>query len=287
MNILVTGGSGFIGSRVVDKLVDAGHKVTIFDSRPPNRSDISFVEGNITSKMDVRKALRKGFDVVYHIAAFSNIDLVKDNPITTIESNIVGTAYLLEESRQCGIKRFILASSVYVYGNRGHLYTTCKKSSELLCRNYYELYSLPYTLLRYGTAYGPGSRGADVISLFVKQAVAENKLVIHGSGRQRRNFIYVDDLAAGNVAALKEIARNKTYNLANRFSVSISELAAIVNKSFRNKLAIEYLSAREDDYKGRIIDYNKAEKELGWKPLVSLEDGVKAYIKWYKGTLVG
>ena len=172
MNILVTGGSGFIGSHVVDKLVEAGHEVRVLDIKKPYQANIEFLEGDITSREDVKKSL-VDIDAVYHIAAFSNIDLVKDHPLATIEQNIMGTAYLLEECRLQKVKRFIFASSVYAYEERGHLYTTCKIASELLCKNYNTLYSLPYTILRYGTAYGPRSRRADVISLFVSRRTEE------------------------------------------------------------------------------------------------------------------
>ncbi len=284
MNILVTGGSGFIGSHVVDKLVEAGHEVRVLDIKKPYQANIEFLEGDITSREDVKKSL-VDIDAVYHIAAFSNIDLVKDHPLATIEQNIMGTAYLLEECRLQKVKRFIFASSVYAYEERGHLYTTCKIASELLCKNYNTLYSLPYTILRYGTAYGPRSRDADVISLFVKQALNGKNLVIRGSGEQKRHFTYVEDLALGSVAALNPMAENKTYTLASREAVSIKQLAEMIKGMFNNKVAIEYDSAREDDYQEELADLDKTRNELGWEPKVSLEEGVKRYIEWNKAEI--
>lgn len=282
MNILVTGGSGFIGSHVVDKLIEAGYKVRVLDLKElSHRADIDFLRGDITSRKDLKRSLID-IDIVYHIAAFSNIDLVKANPLITIEQNILGTAYLLEECRGKGIRRFIFASSVYVYEEGGHLYTTSKIASELLCKNYSTLYSLPYTILRYGTAYGPRSRGADAISLFVGRALSGRSLVIHGSGEQKRHFTYVEDLALGSVAALNPIAENKTYTLASRESVSIKQLAQIVRRLFNNEVAIEYDSAREDDYQEKLQDLDKAERELGWEPKVDLEEGIRGYIEWYR-----
>lgn len=281
MNILVTGGSGFIGSHVVDKLIKAGHRIRILDLKEPHREDVEFLQGDVTSRDDISQAL-EDMEIVYHIAAFSNIDLVKANPLTTIEQNILGTAYLLEECRKQGIKRFIFASSVYVYEERGHLYTSSKMASELLCKNYRTLYSLPYTILRYGTAYGPRSRGVDVISLFIKKALNGESLVIHGSGEQKRHFIYVEDLALGSVAALNPIAENKAYTLAGRESVSIKHLAETVRRMFNNQIAIEYDSARKDDYQEELLDLDKTMKELGWEPKVDLEEGIRRYIEWYK-----
>ena len=282
MNVLVTGGIGFIGSHVVDKLIESGYRVRIMDIKNPSRrQDIEFLKGNITSKEDLRRSL-SNIDIVYHIAAFSNIDLVKANPLTTIEHNILGTAYLLEECRKREIKRFILASSVYVYEERGHLYTTCKIASELLCKNYNTLYALPYTILRYGTAYGPRSRQADVVSLFVKRALNGKSLVIYGSGEQKRHFTYVEDLALGNVAALKPVAENKIYTLACRTPVSIKQLAEIIKRMFSNKVTIEYESAREDDYQEELSDLDKTRNELDWEVQVDFEEGIRRYIEWYK-----
>ena len=220
-------------------------------------------------------------EVVYHTAAFSNIDLVKDSPLTTIEYNILGTAYLLDECRKQGIKRFIFASSVYIYEEKGHLYTTSKLASEMICKNYNALYGLPYTILRYATAYGPRSRNADVISIFVKRALEGKKIVIFGSGAQRRHFIYIEDLAEGNVAALKEVAANQTYNLEGIRPVTIKEIAETVRRLVGD-VAIEYKKARPGDYSGAIVSTEKARKELGWKPKVDLEEGLTKYIEWYR-----
>lgn len=174
MRILVTGGSGFIGSHIVDKLIDSGHSIRVLDIKSPHRNDVEFIKGGITSKTDITKAV-DNVEVIYHIATFSNINLVKESPVMTIESNIMGTAYLLDEARKRNIRRFLFASSVYVHDEKGHLYTTSKLASEMLCKNYYTLYSLPYTILRYGTAYGRRSRAADVISIFVERALKKQR----------------------------------------------------------------------------------------------------------------
>jgi UDP-glucose 4-epimerase len=285
MNILVTGGSGFIGSHVVDKLIDAGHSVRVLDiKKPTHRRDVDFIKGDITSEKDVRKSL-SGIDVVCHIAAFSDINKVKENPLLTIKYNILGTACLLEECRKQKVKRFLLASTVYIYDERGHLYTTSKIASEMLCKNYRTLYSLPYTILRYGTAYGPRNRGDDVVAIFVKKALNGEKLVIHGKGEQKRNFTYVEDLAAGTVAALTPVAENKTYTLINKRSVSIKELAEIVRKATNTQVAVEFDTTRIDDYSGEIPEISEIDRqsrELGWEAKIDIEDGIKQYVEWYK-----
>jgi len=280
MNILVTGGSGFIGSHTVDKLIEAGHKVRVLDLAQPHRKDIDFLPGNIISKGDVARAL-EDIEVVYHVAAFSNIDMVKDNPLTTVEHNILGTAYMLEECRKRGVRRFMFASSVYVYEEKGHLYTTSKLSSELICRNYYALFGLPYTILRYGTAYGPRSRGADVVSIFVKGALERNRITIFGTGEQSRHFIYVEDLAEGNVAALKEVAVNRVYDLAGPKPITIKQVVETVRRLVGD-VTTEYEEARLRDYGGALAYDGKVKGELGWEPKVNLEEGIRRYIEWYK-----
>ena len=285
MNILVTGGSGFIGSHVVDKLIEAGHRVRVLDIKAPShRKDIEYINGDITSEKDVRKSL-SGIEVVCHIAAFADINLVKDNPLKTIKYNIMGTAYLLEECRRQKVKRFLLASTVFAYDEKGHLYTTSKVASELLCKNYRTLYGLPYTILRYGTAYGPRNRGDDVIALFVKRALNGENLVVRGKGEQKRNFIYIEDLAEGTVAALAPVAENKVYTIVNKRAVSVKELAEIVRKTVNNKISIEYETAREDDYLGVVpetSEIDRQNRELGWEAEINIEDGIRQYVEWYR-----
>lgn len=281
MKALVTGGSGFIGSHIVDKLIENGIEVRILDTNVPYRDDVEFYEGSILHSKDVNRCV-KDVDVVYHIAAFSNIDLVKANPVKTVKLNIFGTAMLLEAARKYGIKRFFFASSVFVYGNNGHIYRTAKVSSEMLCKDYYTLYGLPYTILRFATVYGPRSRDADVVSIFVQRTLNGENLIIRGDGMQQRNFIYVEDVANGSAKALKEDAKAKTFVLASPHSISINELADSVRNVYGNNTKIIYQGDREYDYDGEIADIETTQKELGWSPRVSLSEGITRYATWYK-----
>ena len=278
--VLVTGGSGFIGSHVVDKLIEHNYEVRVFDVQKPHRNDVKFYKGDITCLGDLNLAT-EGVDYVFHIAAFSNIDRVSANPLSTIDLNIGGTARVLESARKSGVKRVLLASSYFVGGRGGHLYVTSKAASEMLCKDYYTLYGQPFTILRYGTGYGPGSRGEDVVSVFVQQALSSGKMVIHGNGEQYRYFIYVDDLADGNVAALKKTAENETYILAGTKKVTINEVAQTIKRLFDDMVSIEYKEERLDDYEGGEVTLEKTKKELGWEPKVDFEEGVRRYIEWY------
>jgi UDP-glucose 4-epimerase len=285
MNILVTGGSGFIGSHVVDKLIDNNLNVKVFDIKKPHREDIEFIKGNITLLEELNAAMRD-VEYVFHIAALSNINKVAEDPLKAVDLNIMSTAKVFEAARNSQVKRVIYASSYFVVSGRGHIYTTTKEASEMLCKNYYTLYGLPFTILRYGTAYGPRSRGEDVISIFVKKALSHQPLTIYGDGDQSRNFIYVEDLAEGNVASLEEIAENKTYNLEGMRPITVKAVAETVKKLIGD-VEIEYKEGRPGDFEGKVVSAQKAKRELEWKPKVDFEEGVKRYIAWYKKNIAG
>ncbi|MDD5417526.1 MAG: NAD-dependent epimerase/dehydratase family protein [Candidatus Nanoarchaeia archaeon] len=295
--IVVTGGSGFIGSHVVDKLKEAGHEVRVFDVTPPKQSDVEFVKGDITNIDDLKSAL-KDVEAVYHLAAVSNVNSAFENPLMNNNLNIMGTANVLEAVRQTNVKRMLFASTVWVYGacrdeqvyegspfympGAGHVYTSSKIAGELLCHDYQKLYGTDFTVFRYGIPYGPRARGATVLPIFVEKAMKGEPLTIQGDGLQHREFIYVEDLADGNVAGLKDAGKNQTYNLCGDEPVTIKEMAETVRKLFDNKVDIIYQEARPGDFKGKLISNRKAKAELGWKPKVSFEEGVRRYIQWLK-----
>ena len=222
MNIGVIGGSGFIGSHVVDKLVDTGHEVTVFDMMKPHREDVRHIYIDITDLSQTTVALTGGYDAIYLLAAMADVNDIFKNPVEAGEVNIMGVANVLEAARRNEIKHFILASTVWVYEMAkepnvaedtsllphrvNHVYTASKLAAELYCQSYRKLYNQPFTILRYGIPYGPRARGGTVIATFVRKALNGETLTIMGDGAQYRNFIYVEDLARGNVAALQDLA---------------------------------------------------------------------------------
>ena len=279
-NILVTGGSGFIGSHVVDALLKRKYKVTIFDLETPKRKDVKFIKGSLLNKDLVKFALKK-INSVFHLAAVSDINKVKSIPVKTIETNILGTTIILEASRNLNVDRFIFAGSVYSYSSAGNLYTTSKTASELIIKNYQLLFGRKFTILRYATAFGPRNRNVDAISIFVKKALKNQDLVIHGNGQQKRNYVYVEDLAEGSMIALKEKTKNKIITLASNQNVSIFNLAKIIIKLTKSKSRIIFdkKNRRIDDFESYYI-YNKKNlsNSINWKPRNDLKNGLRKYI---------
>lgn len=280
-NILITGGSGFIGGHVVDALLKNKYQVTILDLNQPKRKDVKFIKGSILDKSIIRSAL-KNINIVFHLAAVSDITKVKGIPLKTIETNILGTTFLLENARNVNVDRFVFAGSIYSYGTAGNLYTTSKTASELIIKNYKLIYGQKFTILRYATAYGPGNRKVDAVSIFVSRALKNLDLIIHGDGQQKRNYIYAEDLGYGSLAALEEKSTNKTITLAAKENTKIVDLAKMIIKITKSKSKIIFNKEKRrlDDFTSVLSYKNSYEKNLMiWRPKYSLEKGLKKYIE--------
>jgi UDP-glucose 4-epimerase len=291
--VLVTGGSGFIGSHVVDRLAAAGYRPRILDARPsPWHDRVDTVIGDVRRLEDVRRAIR-GCGAVCHLAAAADVGEVHAHPAWATELNCTGTLNVLEAAREASIERVVYASTVWVYSDveadevdeetplahPAHLYTAGKLSGELYCRSYAELYGLRPTVVRFGIPYGPRARPAAVIPTFVDKALRGEPLTIAGSGEQERSFVYVEDLAEGVVKALAPEAAGRTYNLAGTETTTIRGLAEIV----RDEVAateIVHTPGRAGDLRGARINSERAAAELGWRATTPLRDGVRRYADW-------
>lgn len=295
MKVLVTGGSGFIGSHVVDKLRDKGAKVRVYDMIMPTfRDDIEYYQGSILDKTALGFAV-SDIDVVMHLAAVADVKDVFEDPHYSEAINVRGTINVLEVARKSAIKRVIYGSTTWVYSDAevdtvdeitplhapSHLYTATKLAGEYYCQAYSKLYGLEFTILRYGIPYGPRGRDGAVIPIFVRKALNGEPLTIAGDGSQFRKFVYVEDLANGNVLALQSIAKNKIYNLDGRERISIKQIAETI-KDILGNVKIEFTPARTGDFSGKEISSKKAKDELGWEPKTSFKDGVTRYIEWFK-----
>ena len=294
MKVAITGGSGFIGSHVVDHLRTAGHAVVVLDSIAPHRQDVTWAPSDITRLSQVVAAV-DGCDAVFHLAAMANVNDVAAAPAESVELNVLGTGLVLEACRLAKVKHFLLASTVWVYEASDkrevdestplrpdgvkHLYTAEKVAAEAISHGYAQLYDLKVTVLRYGIPYGPRMRDQLVLPIFVKKALRGEPLTVAGDGLQYRNFIYVEDLADAHVRALDQGATG-TFNLEGPREVSILELAEAVHGRVPGSVGIVRTEGRSGDYQGRVVSRQRAKDVLGWEPTTSFEDGFEKTVSW-------
>ena len=297
MNIAITGGSGFIGSHVADRLLEAGHAVTVLDVRPPARRGIGFRALELGDLAGLIRATR-GCDAIFHLAAVSNVNDAFADPVGAVTVNITGTANICEAARVNSIGRTVFASTVWVYAaatgagplredapfqlpNAGHVYTSTKIAGELLIHNYFDLYGQPFTILRYGIPFGPRMREELVIPRFVRMAVEREPITVHGDGSQFRNYVYVDDLADAHVLALSEAGENEVFNLEGAEPVTLRRIIASIQRILGTTVAVDFGSARPGDYVAQEVSGEKAKRVLGWEPITPFEDGLRRYIDWH------
>lgn len=241
MKILVTGGSGFLGSHIADALSDAGHEVTIFDQAQSGylRNDQRMLVGNILDRDAVDTAVA-GVDVVYHLAAVADIDEAIDDPLRTVEVNVLGTANTLDASNRHGVKRFVYASTIYVYSNHGSFYRTSKRAGELLIEDYWERYSLPFTILRFGSLYGPRADLHNSVFRLLAQALTDRKVRYRGTGNEIREYIHVLDAAQASVDILADAYKNENISLTGRERMTTAEMIEMVREMLGGNLAVEF-----------------------------------------------
>ena len=296
MRVLVTGGAGFIGSHVVDRLLATGITPRIFDARPSGHhaaGGVDAVRGDLLDREALQKAMR-GCDAVVHLAAAADVDDVAQRPAEAEAANARGTLNVLEAARGAGVARVIYASTIWVYGSAtgavdedhavelpDHLYTATKLAGEMYCRSYSALYGLECTVLRFGIPYGPRARPAGVIPIFVRKALAGEPLTIAGDGLQSRRFVYVEDLAEGVVRSLVPQAIGRTYNLVGEESVTVRGIADAV-RDLVGDVDIVHTPARTADFAGAEVSGARAATELGWYPTTSFDEGVRRYFEWHR-----
>jgi UDP-glucose 4-epimerase len=250
VKVLVTGGSGFIGSHVVDRLAAQGHEPVNFDLQasqhhPP--TELKSVLGDIADRDTAWRAAR-GCDAIIHLAAVADVNDVVADPVRADRINVHGTQMILEAARHAGITRVVYGSTVWVYGNApvdgmvdeesplalpAHFYTATKLAGEMYCRSYTHLYGIEHTILRFGIPYGPRARLAAVVPAFVSRAQEGKALSIAGDGLQTRQFVYVEDLADGILAVHDQGRIGESYNLAGQQGTLgdlIDKTAALVGR---------------------------------------------------------
>ncbi len=241
-NVVVFGGSGFLGSHVCDKLLESDYNVSIFDKSESEffNKKKNIIIGDILSEEKVEKAV-KNANIVFNFAGLADIDAAKTDPIATVRYNILGNTIILEACRKAGVDRFVFASSVYVYSNSGGFYRCSKQACEQYIENYHTMYDLDYTILRYGSLYGPRSDLHNGIYRFITQALTEKKMVFRGKADSIREFIHVEDAAEGSVEILKPEYANQHIILSGNQSFSINELLKMIKEILNNSaIQIEF-----------------------------------------------
>jgi UDP-glucose 4-epimerase len=298
MRIAVTGGCGFIGSHVVDHLIRAGHDVTVLDvARRWRNPEAEYRHSDIFDEAAL-DAVVAGADAVFHLAGAADVNEVAADPVRAVQLNVEGTSRVLEAARRAGAGRFVLASTVWVYGaavgrgeltedapidvrSPGHVYVATKLAAELLVHSYRDMYGQHFTILRYGIPYGPRMREALVVARFVQAARAGQPITIAGTGDQQRNYVFVEDLADAHVRALAPAAADQTLALEGGTPVSVREIADTVCSLVR-PVPVRHVPARPADYEGVSISGRLAKELLDWSPVTSFATGVRLYLDWLK-----
>ncbi len=306
MKILITGGAGFIGSNIVEKLLEENHEVVVIDNLETGNLNnikefldrIEFINGSILSEEELEKA--RGVEYVLHQAAIPSVPKSVADPVRTSEVNIIGTLKVLEFARKNDVKRVVLASSSSIYGDSEKLpkredmpynpkspYALAKVSNEMHAKLYYELYGLETICLRYFNVYGkkqnPDSQYAAVIPKFITRMLKGESPVIYGDGTQTRDFTYVEDVVEANLKAInaKKEAVGRAINIAGGRRISLLDLVEKINSILGKSIKPEFEEERKGDIKHSLADVNMAEKLLGWKAKTNIDEGLRKTIEWY------
>ena len=247
MKAIVFGGSGFLGSHVADALTKAGYETTIFDTQksPYLQEGQEMIVGNILDRKAVEKVVRK-CDAAYNFAGVADIEAAQEKPLETVENNILGTTIILEACRLNRVKRFVFASTIYVYSEAGSFYRSSKQACELIIENYNEVFGLPYTILRYGSLYGPRSDERNYIYKILKQAITEGKITSFGKSDDLREHIHVKDAAQYSVEVLSEEFENQYVILAGAQPMKRGDLLTMIKEMMRNRIEIEFLPTESE-----------------------------------------
>lgn len=307
ISIVVTGGAGFIGSCLVERLINDGHDVLCLDNfddyydpgikqnnvaRFMDRDNFTLLKGDILDRDLVYKAL-KGADYVFHLAAQAGVRASVENPLKVHEINTTGTLNILWAALDCGVKKVVYASSSSVYGKVEYLpfdeahprvpvspYGLSKLMAEEYCRIFNEIYGLEAVSLRYFTVYGPRMRPDLAISIFTKSALHNLPLEIFGTGEKTRDFTYIDDVVCANLLAMR--SKGGVFNIGSGKRISVKELAEMIIQLTGSRSKIVFREDARGDAQHTWANTDRARGELGWASGVGIEEGLKRYIKWLR-----
>ncbi|MBN2105770.1 SDR family oxidoreductase [bacterium] len=298
---LVTGGAGFIGSNIVEELVNRGEKVRVLDNFSTGKREniqpfldkIELIEGDIRSYHIVHEAM-KGVDYVLHQAALPSVPRSVQDPVTTNEVNVTGTLHVLDAAKEANVKRLVFASSSSIYGNSEVLpktedmapnplspYAVAKLAGEKYCQVFYRVYGLPAVALRYFNVFGPrqdpASQYSAVIPKFVSLMKAGKTPTIYGDGQQSRDFTYIQNVVSANLLACQADAVNcsgEVFNIACNQRITLNELVSTINKLTGKMIEPKYDEARVGDVKHSQAGIEKAKKDLKYQVVKGFEEGL-------------
>lgn len=239
---VVFGGAGFLGSHTADVLTKEGYDVTIFDIHESLYllKNQKMIVGDILDKKQVNGVI-KGCDYVYNFAGIADIDEASDKPIETVKNNILGNTIILDSCRKNNVKRFVFASTVYVYSQAGSFYRATKQACETLIEEYNRKYDLSYTILRYGSLYGPRSPETNWIHKIITEALTTKKITRNGDGEEIREYIHVVDASELSVKILSEEYKNRIITITGNRSMRIKDLHMMVKEMLNGSIELIYL----------------------------------------------
>ncbi len=299
LKVLVTGGTGFIGSHLVSRILEEGAEVTVLTRRDRESGDVNFIKGEITDPKVLTKAT-KDIDTVFHLAGYVDVSGAICNPLLDFQTNVAGTFYLLEAARNNDVGKFIYISSARVYGDPQYapqdenhplipkeFYGASKLIGEIYCRVFGRNYGLRTVIIRPFSVYGEGQLSREgslsgVVSIFVKNVLEGRDLLITGDGTQTKDFVYVSDLVDALVSAsVNDESVGDVFNIGYGEAVSIKRLAELVIHKTGADVGIRHIPQTSENVNNH-ADISKAKSILRYSPKISLEEGLDRYIRWYR-----
>jgi len=292
MKIFVTGGSGFIGSYIVNHLLDNNHSVKVLDINEPKtkHKNLEFVRKSI---LDNITADIKGSDAVFHFAALLGVDNSDKRPLDTMKINLEGSVNVFKSAIDAGVKKMIYSSSSEVYGEPRELpikedsvkgpvstYGVSKLAAEIYAKSYNQEFNTDIRIVRFFNVYGPGQESNWVVPIFLNKALRNEPITVFGNGNQTRCFTYVEDVADGVLTVFEKGKKGEAYNIGNNQPTTILELAQLAKEITKSKSEIiklgfgEKTRLKEREIEYRIPDISRM-KALGWKPKTMIKDGIK------------
>jgi UDP-glucuronate 4-epimerase len=316
--VLITGGAGFIGSHLAERLLHDGDRVVILDNfndfydpeikrrnislaeKKDPGGQLSVVEGDLRDASLVRRLFAdNGFDLVYHLAAMAGVRPSIKSPALYFDVNVNGTLHILEAAVEHGQPGVLFASSSSVYGGSPNIpfseddpvnqpvspYAASKKAGELICHTFHHLYGLDISCLRFFTVYGPRQRPEMAVHLFADKIEKGEKVPMFGDGNTSRDYTYIDDIIDGVLAAAERCKGYEIYNLGNNEPVKLNDLIRKLGSTLARSPVIEQLPLPAGDVLQTWADISKAARDLGYTPTIDLDEGLKRFVQWFRGSL--